>query len=377
MVASSSQLADLLRSRRVVVCVGAGGVGKTTVSASLGVGAASLGLRALVLTVDPARRLANALGLDDIRQDIQHIAASELQAIGVDTEVGLDVAMLDVQSTFDRVVTRLAPNPKSAEAILNNPFYRHGSSALAGSQEYMAMARLSEVVTETDYDLIVLDTPPSAHALDFLEAPQRMIDLFGSSAFRVLLRTMTAKGGGIGMFRPSGLVMRGLSRFTSTDSFSSLLAFFALLSTTFDGFIRTAEDVMKLLRSSQTAFIIVSACDHVSTQEGHYLRDRLRQERMTVGAWVLNRVLLSAASETESVTCPDGWTQAQLNAVLAARDAMVGLSQRDREHLAALRGLVGETLPVQWLSRRPNEPAQLSELNALATTLLAPPRGLV
>ncbi|HAN30980.1 MAG TPA: hypothetical protein DCQ06_05230, partial [Myxococcales bacterium] len=350
----SSPFVQILTKRHVVVCVGAGGVGKTTVSASLGVGAATLGRRALVLTVDPARRLANALGLENIREDIQHISAAELQALGIDCDIGFDVAMLDVKSTFDRVVTRLAPNPKSAEAILNNRFYRHGSSALAGSQEYMAMARLNEVVHQTDYDVIILDTPPSAHALDFLEAPQRMIDLFESSAFRVLLKTVARKGRVSGLFRADGLVMQGLNRFTSSESFSSLLDFFALLSSTFDGFIETASEVMALLRSSQTAFVVVSACDQVSTQEGHYLAEKLYKERMEIGAWICNRVLLSTSESIDALAVPSDQSASELSvdeigAIATARAAMVGLSLRDRAHLQHLRQSLADQHPLHWL----------------------------
>ncbi len=393
----ANSVRQLLHNKRVLVCVGAGGVGKTTVSAALGVAAAQQGLRTLVLTVDPARRLANALGLAAFDEHVQTISVEDFAADGAHVAAPLDVAMLDVKSTFDRAVLRLAPTPEKAQAILDNRFYQQGSTVLAGSQEYMAMARLYEVVTETSYDLVVLDTPPSAHALDFLEAPQRMIDLFGSGAFRMLLRSLRRQREGAGMFRKGGLVMRGLGRFTSAESFTALLEFFSLLSETFDGFIQTAQDVTALLRSERTAFLVVSACDETSTTEGLYLSDRLLQEEMTVGAWVLNRVqsfseaALDApdqvaaelrhaiAAETPGraeTAAPSQQDAETLQAIQTVAAAMARLARSDHGHLDTLRARLAkrphapEVVPVP---RAREEPARLSELSALAQILAHEP----
>ncbi|MCO4760882.1 MAG: ArsA family ATPase [Myxococcales bacterium] len=376
----SRVLHDLIENKRVIVCVGAGGVGKTTISAAIGVAAAQQGRKALVLTVDPARRLANALGLAGFESHAQTLTAETFAAQGVSVRAPLSVAMLDVKSTFDRTVVRLAPNEAAADAILNNRFYQQGSSVLTGSQEYMAMARLYEVVTETSYDLIVLDTPPSAHALDFLDAPQRMIDLFGSPAFRLLLGTMKKRKEGAGMFNKSSLVMRGLGRFTSTESFTGLLEFFGLLSATFDGFIRTAEDVMSLLRSPRTAFLLVSACDEASTQEGQYLNARLVDEQMEVGAWVLNRVQSFAAVDDEAALADeisaivrrenlDIAVPETTSAMVQVAAALAGIAEGDHVHLANLRDRLGDSQTVVPVPRSRQEPTRLSELAALAQIL--------
>lgn len=163
----AQSLAQLIETKRIIVCVGAGGVGKTTISAALGVLAARSGRRALVLTVDPAKRLANTLGLGAFSENVQRIGPEAFAAQGCTVAVSLDAAMLDVKRTFDRVVSRYSKTAQSRDKILAHPFYQQASTALAGSQEYMAMERLYECASTGDYDVIVLDTPPSAHALDF------------------------------------------------------------------------------------------------------------------------------------------------------------------------------------------------------------------
>ncbi len=368
----------LLQGRRVVVCVGAGGVGKTTVSAALGVAAARMGKRALVLTVDPARRLANALGLASFEEEIQRIEPAQFAAQGCEVAVALDVAMLDVKSTFDRVVLRHASSPSSARLILDNPFYKQASTALAGSQEYMAMQRLYEVVVDEPYELVILDTPPSAHALDFLDAPKRMIDLFGSRGFRAMLGGFASGRGPGRMFRSDSLLMRGLGKFTGADMFNNLLAFFAALSDTFDGFVGGAKDVLALLHSEQTAFVIVSAPDEGSTHEGLYLRQRLFDEDMAVGAWVLNRMrddsLLPLQSEATGAALKIALGDAEAAADVArAAGLIAAMAQTDRHHCDRLLRQIGEAPTVVTVPRSEREPATLTELGQLAGALMSEP----
>ena len=175
----------VLEGRRVVVCAGAGGVGKTTVAAALGSELASRGVRALVLTIDPARRLAGALGLPDQGDDVHAVDFGPNES---GPEGSLHATMLDAQLTFDRLVREQAPSERAAEQILANPIYRQVSAAVAGAHEYMAMERLYELHTSGEYDVIVLDTPPSRNALDFLEAPGRLTRFVEGRALRFLLR---------------------------------------------------------------------------------------------------------------------------------------------------------------------------------------------
>lgn len=384
----TSPLPDLIENRRVLVCVGAGGVGKTTVSASLGVAAARMGKRTLVLTVDPARRLANALGLSAFDEHVQTIAAERLQPRPGVVGRPLDAAMLDVKSTFDRVVRRYSSSEEHFQAIVDNPFYKQASTALAGSQEYMAMERLYELATEEPYDLIVLDTPPSAHALDFLDAPYRMIELFDSAAFRLLLRSVSrSQPNGTGLFGRDSLLMRGLGRFTGVEMFHGLLAFFATLSATFDGFVDRARNVIALMHSTQTAFVVVSACDEASIHEGLFLHKRLRDEQMQLGAWVLNRVrpysarpfeagdgldavLASALAHTAAADEERALVEPTARHLAAVSRELARMAAQDQDLLRRLEKRLLDDPPVVAVPRTRDEPATIEELCRLADILM-------
>ncbi len=378
---------QLLDERRVLVCVGAGGVGKTTISATIGVAAALAGKRTLVLTVDPARRLANALGLSAFDEDVQTIPVEGFAGPDDTVACPLDVAMLDVKSTFDRVVRRYATSDEHYQAIVSNRFYHQASTALAGSQEYMAMERLYEIATNTPYDLIVLDTPPSAHAMDFLDAPTRLIALFESPGFRVLLRSFRcSQGEGNMLFGRDSLLMRGIGRFTGADMFHGLLEFFSVLSATFDGFVERARNVLALIHSERTAFVIVSACDETSIHEGLFLHKRLRDERMRVGCWVLNRVRPYSTRPldegehlverlAEALTHSDHGVHSEpsigetAERLAAATSALATLALEDRRLQQRLERSAGE-LPLVPVPRTRDEPATLAELCRLADVLV-------
>ena len=384
----TSPLSELIQERKVLVCVGAGGVGKTTMSAAIGVAAARSGRRTLVLTVDPARRLANALGLGALDEEVQTIEVAHFAPDGPASAVPLDVAMLDVKSTFDRVVHRYATSEAHYQAITGNAFYHQASTALAGSQEYMAMERLYEIATSASYDLIVLDTPPSAHALDFLDAPKRLIALLESPGFRLLLRSFRrshSEGGGL--FSRGSLIMRGIDRFTGADMFHGLLDFFATLSATFDGFVERARNVLTLMHSERTAFMIVSACDETSIHEGLFLHKRLRDEKMPVGAWILNRVrpystLPLAAGDQLGALLAEALSKASAGqhsadvvqntarqlAISSAELARLALEDQRLEQ--RLKRALEVDLAVIAVPRSADEPATLAELSFLCEALL-------
>ncbi len=386
-VALTSIIPRLLEERRVLVCVGAGGVGKTTISATLGVAAARAGKRTLVLTVDPARRLANALGLSAFDEQVQTIPAADFAGPNDTQACALDVAMLDVKSTFDRVVRRYASNDEHYQAIIDNRFYHQASTALAGSQEYMAMERLYEIATNASYDLIVLDTPPSAHALDFLDAPTRLIALLESPGFRVLLRSFRrTQDDNNRLFGRDSLLMRGIGRFTGADMFHGLLEFFAVLSATFDGFVERARNVLALMHSDRTAFVIVSACDETSLHEGLFLHKRLRDERMRVGCWVLNRVrpysirpleegehlaslLAEAMARSDRGAHGAQVIEETANRLADAAGSLASLALEDRRLHQRLERSAGD-LPLVPVPRTRDEPATLAELCRLADALL-------
>jgi len=191
-----------LSSRRVILCVGSGGVGKTTTTAALGLAAAALGKRALCLTIDPAHRLAESLGLSQMMTEAQRIDPARLEQAGVVVRGSLTVMMLDTKSTFDELIARHASSPEVRDRILQNKLYRHISTSLAGTQEYMAMEKLHALKKDPRWDLIVVDTPPTSNALDFLDAPDRMIDALDSAVLRWLSGAFQTSGKLVSVFWP-------------------------------------------------------------------------------------------------------------------------------------------------------------------------------
>lgn len=287
------ELADFLQQKRTLVCVGSGGVGKTTVAAATALWAAVEGRRALVLTVDPARRLASSLGISAFTEEQRRIDDRPLRRDGVVLAGTLDAAMLDTKSTFDRVVTRYAPDEAARDRILGSKFYQQASQALAGSQEYMAAEKLYEIREERpgEHDIIVLDTPPSRHALDFLTAPRRMLGLMDSGPVQAFLRVMSAIGSGRrGIGRLNRWIFRGVGRFLGTDVFLEILDFLESFSSMSEGFSRRSRRVEELLRSPDVAFFVVTSPDAAAVDEALFLRRTIIDEGMPFGAFVVNRV---------------------------------------------------------------------------------------
>jgi anion-transporting ArsA/GET3 family ATPase len=324
-----------LAGKRVAVCVGSGGVGKTTLSAAVAVQRALAGGKVLVCTIDPARRLANALGLEALGNLEARVPADEFARAGLSPRGELFAMMLDVKRTWDDLVARHAPDPARRERIYRNRIYQQLSSALAGSQEYMAMEKLYELATERDYDLIVLDTPPTAHALDFLEAPDRMLDFLGNDAARALLAPAFAAGKvGLRLFRlGSSYIARTLGRFTGADVLTDLAEFMASFQGMYEGFKERAAAVRALLARPEVGFVVVSSASPRSVDEALFFHERLRADGMPVAGVIANRVT------------PDLWPHpaelpdaSVLEAVLAARGV------RDADHVARLAAALGRTL---------------------------------
>jgi anion-transporting ArsA/GET3 family ATPase len=281
-----------LAGRKVICCVGSGGVGKTTTSAALALRAAMEGKRSLVLTIDPARRLANSLGLremgnEETRIEPAHFAAAKLQPRGE-----MWAMMLDLKHTWDDLVKRQARSPQQADAILGNQLYQTLSTAMAGSLEYMAMEKVYEVYTSGRYDLIVLDTPPTSNALDFLHAADRILDVLDNNAMRVVLGPML-KAGRFGfklLAAPSSLVLRTLARFTGSDFLRDLAAFMMAFEGMYEGFKDRAARVKKLLSSSDAAFVLVTSPNPLTTQEALFFHRALQEDGIRTAAVVVNRV---------------------------------------------------------------------------------------
>ncbi|TNF31441.1 MAG: ArsA family ATPase [Deltaproteobacteria bacterium] len=318
-------LRELLQDKKTLIVVGPGGVGKTTTSASFAVHAARSGLKTLVLTVDPARRLANSLGLEELGNQEVRIDPERFREAGVELGDGeLWGMMLDTKSTFDAVIERYAPNREVRDKIFSNAFYKQASTALAGSQEYMAMEKLYEIREQRSYDLIVLDTPPTANALDFLSAPERLEDFLGSGSTGMLMRSMKAAGRvGLGLLKVNAFVLRGLNRFVGSDTFVDLLDFISSFDQMYAGFKARARRVREILRSPDVAFVIVTSTAEAAIDEGGFFYDQLVRSRMPFGAVVVNRVrrpymedgdleglpehLIGVARKTEAMKAYDGY----------------------------------------------------------------------
>jgi anion-transporting ArsA/GET3 family ATPase len=280
-----------LRTSRILVCTGSGGVGKTTTAAALALRGAELGRRTVVLTIDPARRLAQSMGLSELDNTPRRVAS-------VQGDGALDAMMLDMKRTFDQLVVDHA-EPGKADAILSNPFYQALSSSFAGTQEYMAMEKLSQLVDTGSYDLVVVDTPPTRSALDFLDAPQRLTTFLDGRMVRILLAP--AKAGGKVYLRA---VTAGLSVFTNVltriigaDVLKDLSQFVAALETMFGGFRERAQATYDLLKADGTAFVVVAAPERDALREAAYFVERLAAEQMPLAGLVVNRVHRSAAAQ--------------------------------------------------------------------------------
>ncbi|GAA3801100.1 ArsA family ATPase [Streptomyces coacervatus] len=275
---------------RIVVCCGSGGVGKTTTAAALGLRAAERGRKVVVLTIDPARRLAQSMGIDSLDNTPRRVK-------GVDGDGELHAMMLDMKRTFDEIVEAHADGERAA-AILNNPFYQSLSAGFAGTQEYMAMEKLGQLRARDQWDLIVVDTPPSRSALDFLDAPKRLGSFLDGRLIRLL--TAPAKlGGRAGMkFLNVGMsMMTGtLGKLLGGQLLKDVQTFVAAMDTTFGGFRTRADATYRLLQAPGTAFLVVAAPERDALREAAYFVERLAAEDMPLAGLVLNRVHGSGAA---------------------------------------------------------------------------------
>jgi anion-transporting ArsA/GET3 family ATPase len=345
-----------LLSPRLLVVVGAGGVGKTTLAAALGLHSAYAGRRTLVMTFDPSLRLKDALGVSE--------EAKERPAT-VDTPTGarLDVALLDARTTFDRLIRRYAPDDVAAERIFTNRFYRDLAGNLAGILEYMAVERLFEVQAERTYDRIVLDTPPTRQALDFLEAPDRIVNFLDSGAVRLALKPWWEQGKGLKRL-PMRVAAKGAEgiadRIIGRRLLADMVEFFRAFGPLYDGFRHRADEVRKLLRSRQTLFTLVSGPGPERVPDTMFFARKLHEAGHHLGPVVVNQVHpeVPAASRSE----PD--------ALASGLELFRFLGARDRTGLDQLRSLLSRRDRLFAVPLQAQPPTTLSDLAALGQLLL-------
>jgi anion-transporting ArsA/GET3 family ATPase len=282
-------VAQLLEGKRICICAGSGGVGKTTTSAAIAVGMAARGMKVAVLTIDPAKRLADSLGLPELGNEERQVDPALFERAGIDTNGGeLWAMMLDAKATFDELVRRHAPDEETRDRILSNRIYQQLSAALAGSQEYMAMEKMFELYAEDRYDLLVLDTPPTRSALDFLDAPRRLMQFIEGRALQVFLRPT---GLGMKVFgRGTSMMVSVLRRVTGVEVLEDLTEFFQAFSSMVGGFQERAKRVNELLANPETSFLVVCGPQGEPVTEAVYFHRKLVEAKLPFGGVVVNKV---------------------------------------------------------------------------------------
>ncbi|HCF62624.1 MAG TPA: arsenic transporter [Myxococcales bacterium] len=369
---SSERLASLVREKKILVCCGAGGVGKTTTAAALGLAAARAGRRVLVLTIDPARRLAEAMGIPEAATHPSPVPRDRLEEAGVAPGGALDAWMLNPAVVFENMVRRLAPDEERARAILDNRIYQQISQMVAGMQEYTAAEAVYDLSSEGGYDLVVLDTPPSRNALDFLEAPGRLSRLLDMKIFKAFL----PKQGSLLTRAASALIHRVLASVFGGEfasEFVSFLASFAGLFTILNGDVASMRS---FLSGSDAAFLLVCSPTPASLVEACFFQEKTRELSLPLRGFVLNR----------SRACVDGrlFPTEELLAQGAGPEARAGLAklqqlataelaaaERDRVLLADLRSRAGEGCFALAVPELPQGADDMRTLVAVADALLS------
>lgn len=276
------------RAPQILLTCGTGGVGKTTLAAALGLACARSGARTLVLTIDPARRLAHALGLDAIGHTPRRIWPDPAQPHGGHC----DCMMLDAKRTFDHIVERYSPTPEAARTILTNPLYRQLSSMIAGSQEYMAMEQLYMIAHDHPYDIVILDTPPSQHALDFFQAPARMLNALTDSMLLLFIKPtlLAGKLGARFLARGTETLMKLFGTITGADMMREIAGLIISTATLFDGFRERAKDVQAMLRRKTTGILLVTVPEPQLIADANTFLHETRRTRMRLHQIVINRM---------------------------------------------------------------------------------------
>jgi anion-transporting ArsA/GET3 family ATPase len=364
-----ASIAELLEGKRVCICAGSGGVGKTTTSAAIAAGMAGRGHKVAVLTIDPAKRLADSLGLPELGNTERQVDPALFSEAGVETNRGELWAMtLDAKATFDEVVRKHAPDAETRERILRNRIYQQLSDALAGSQEYMAMEKLFEIHAEDRYDLLVLDTPPSRNALDFLDAPRRLTQFIEGRALQVFIKPT---GLGMKVFgRGAGMAFGVLKRLTGVDLLQDLGEFFQAMSGMVGGFQERAKRVTELLAADESTFLVVCGPRGEPIDEAVYFHRKLVEAKLPFGGVIVNKVHYEDEMPVEREELGPELTEAIGDEDLAARvrgnlEAFRKLSERDRrnvQHLAA-EMRTRAVIRVPYLDEDVHDLAGLMEMN--------------
>ena len=374
-------LAELVSTRRVLITVGAGGVGKTTTAAALGVAAAKQGKRVLCLTIDPAKRLAESLGIAEMRTEAATVDPARFAAAGLPVTGSLTAMMLDTKRTFDELVIKYSSTKEKADKLLANKLYQYVSTSLAGTQEYMAMEKLVAVKDDPRYDLIVLDTPPTPNALDFLDAPERLVQALDSSTMKWFVQAFQ-DGGKLSLniiAKSAATVLRAMGRITGGGFLEAMAEFIAQLNDLFGGFKERASRVEAALRSPDVAFVLVTSASPPSIQEVLYFAERLEEAKMPRGAFVVNRFHLPPL-HAEGISVDDAAAGVAARGLTLEEDAperivkahadAVRMSALDTVHMSVLATAAKDT-PVVRVAELETDVHDLRLLSRLSDVLMA------
>ncbi|HEX3241643.1 MAG TPA: ArsA-related P-loop ATPase [Solirubrobacterales bacterium] len=361
-----SAVDEILEGKDICICAGSGGVGKTTTSAAIALGMAARGLRVCVLTIDPAKRLADSLGMKELGNEAERVDPELFERQGVEMKGELWAMMLDAKATFDDLVARQAPDEESRDRVLENRIYQQISSALAGSQEYMAMEKLFELHTEGRFDLLVLDTPPTRNALDFLDAPRRLTQFIEGRSLRVFMKPtgLAARVAG----RGASAALSVLKRIVGFDLIADLAEFFNAFSGMVDGFQARARRVNGLLADERTCFLVVCGPQGEPIDEAVYFHRKLVEAKLPFGGVIVNKVHYPAERLRGDAVDIEGALAARLgDEDLARRVAenfadYQALAERDARNIARLT----EELRTSAVIRVPYLDEDVHDLGGLA-----------
>jgi anion-transporting ArsA/GET3 family ATPase len=362
-------LSDILEDKGICICAGSGGVGKTTTSAAIATGMAARGLKVCVLTIDPAKRLADSLGLKQLGNEARQVDPALFEKQGVEMKGELWAMMLDAKATFDELIARQAPDEESRDRVLENRIYQQISRSLAGSQEYMAMEKLFELHTEGEFDLLVLDTPPTRNALDFLDAPKRLTQFIEGRSMKMFMKPtgLAAKVAG----RGTSVILGVLKRILGFDLLSDLAEFFNAFSGMVEGFQARAKRVDKLLADPDTCFLVVTGPQGEPVNEAVYFHRKLVEAKLPFGGVIVNKVHYPAEELGEGTAdLPAALTERLGDEDLAHRVAAnfsdyQALAERDARNIVRLQREMRTkgVIRVPYLDEDVHDLAGLAEIN--------------
>ncbi|HEY1815865.1 MAG TPA: ArsA-related P-loop ATPase [Kofleriaceae bacterium] len=334
-------LLDALLTRRIIVCVGSGGVGKTTTAAALALAAARRGKKTLVLTIDPAKRLANSLGLAELGHDVQEVDRALIGSGAPASGGRLFAMMLDQKQAFDEVVRSHAKDPEAVHRILANPVYSQISSTLAGAQEYAAMAKLHDFDKTGDWDTIVVDTPPTANALDFLDAPKKLAEAIDSPAVDWFRKLQGGSGGWSLVGKTGSFVLKRLAKFVGSQFVNDISVFFTEFNDILGGFRKRADETFSLLRQNKVGFVLVASPEPMAVREALFFHERLIASAMPFVGFIVNKVhgQLPVRADAQAVA-----------AALATDPAVAALGMSGTTHAIAARALLAAHGEIELLA---------------------------